>query len=161
MKGLWVIFLVVAAMGVGPLGLLESGAVTSNPQCVQDARDDFKECLSTCRETFQVIRDLCRNVEHDCAEQCRQGFLECAAPFVQELEECKQDCEAGRDQAVLQCRQQHQGDPAALDDCIDAAQVQSFMCRDQCREQTQIRSELRQCRREFRSCIQACPAAIP
>lgn len=161
MKCLWVLLLAVAAMGVGLGGPQEAGAVTSNPQCVQDARDDFKDCLSTCRETFQVIRDLCRNVSHDCAEQCRQGFTDCVASPVEELELCKENCEAQRDQAVNQCRQQYQGNPAALDDCIDAAQVQSFMCRDQCREQTQIRAQLRQCRQDFRSCIQACPAAIP
>jgi hypothetical protein len=157
MKGLGVLFLVVAAIGVGPLGLQELGAVTSNPQCVQDARDDFRECLSTCRETFQVTKDLCRDVSHDCAEGCRQQFTDCIGPSLADLETCKEDCDSDRDQAVAECRTQYSGNPSALDDCIDTAQVQAFMCRDQCREQTQIRAQLRQCRQQFRSCIGACP----
>lgn len=161
MKGLWVLFLAVAVAAAGPLAMQEARAVTANPQCVQDARDDFRECLSTCRETFQVTKDLCRNISHDCAEQCRQDFVDCVGPSLAQLELCKEDCEAARDQAVQQCRVQYQSNAAALDDCIDSAQVQSFMCRDQCREQTQIRAQLRECRQDFRSCIQACPSAIP
>lgn len=161
MRG-WGICCLVLALGMFMIqGLPQAWAVSNNPQCVQDAWDDFKECVSTCRETFQVIKDLCRNISHDCAEQCRQSLMGCIGSHLEELGACKEDCEDARDQAVLQCRQQYQGNPPAMDDCIDTAQVQAFMCRDQCREQSQIRLHLRQCRQDFRSCIQACPAAIP
>ena len=161
MKGLPALLLAVALIGVGMVALPQAQGVTRNPQCVQDAQDDFKDCLATCRETFQVIKDLCRNVDHDCAEACRQQFTDCIGPSLADLETCKDACDSERDQAVADCREHHSGDPSALDDCIDAVQVQAFMCRDQCREQTQIRAQLRQCRQEFRSCIGGCPPAIP
>lgn len=155
----WVAALLVAVVATAGMAMLQSQvqAASRNPECVQDAQDEYKECIAVCRETMQVSKDLCRNVDHDCAESCRQAYTECIGPHIEALEGCKDDCEADREDDVQACRDQFGGDPEALDDCVDQAQVQAFMCRDRCREQTQIRAHLTQCRQQLRSCIQACP----
>mgnify|MGYP005833400481 CR=1 FL=1 len=158
MKGL--VALVVVGLMVGALlGLAPAWAASRNPECVQDAQDEYKECIAVCRETMQVSKDLCRNVDHECAETCRQAYIDCIGPYIEALEACKDDCDAQREQDVQACRDEFGGNPAALDDCIDQAQVQAFMCRDRCREQTQIRARLTQCRQALRSCIQGCGPA--
>ncbi len=159
MRGL-AVFLMVTALVAGSVAILPvSQAASRNPECVQEAQDQYSECIAVCRETMQVEKDLCRSVSHDCAEACREAFITCIGPHIAELETCKDTCHAEREQAVQDCRNQHGSDPASLDNCIDQAQVNAFMCRDQCREQTQLRASLIQCRRQLRSCIQACPPA--
>ncbi len=158
-KWFWGLFVGVA-MTVGIAFLLEQVlAASRNPECVQDAQEDYKDCIAVCREFMQVDKDLCRNVNHACAETCRDQYRGCVSPHLEALEACKNLCDQQRQEAVQVCREQHQEDQASLDDCVDQAQVEAFMCRDQCREQTQIRTRLIECRQQLRSCIQACPPA--
>jgi hypothetical protein len=159
MRAVLVLFGAVALCLGGAFSLQPAEAATPNPQCVQDAKDVYKECRTACREEFQAAKDGCRDVNHDCAEACRLTFSDCVKGVMVALEGCKQPCLDDLVADIAQCRTDHAGDPAALDDCIDAAQVAAFMCRDACRETVQVGPELKQCRMDHRTCIRACPPA--
>ena len=164
----------VAVLGVGiAFAPATSSALEKNPECVLDARDDYKDCKFDCRELFRSEKDLCRNVDHECADNCRQGRQACLwgdpddpndlGPMG-EREGCKAECKATLQAGKDDCRAQDFADPnspaydpVALDECIDAHQVVAFQCRDQCREGT--RAQIRACRAGAKACILACPPA--
>jgi len=126
--------------------------------CVRDASKEFKVCKDICQENFQVDKDECRNIDHACAEACRAGFETCSLIPLSTLEACKDVCYSDLQAAVQLCRSQNAVGTEELDACIDQAQVQAFMCRDECREG--VKGELRQCRVAHRDCIRSCPPPV-
>jgi hypothetical protein len=128
-------------------------AVTSIPECVQDAKDERNLCVTKCQEDFRVDKDACRNVDHDCADACRDGFETCVGPFLDDLASCKAVCLTNLTAAKAACSSIT--DPVQRDFCIDGAQLAAFGCRDTCRED--VASSLKACRIGFRACIKACP----
>lgn len=130
-------------------------AITPNPDCVYDAKNERNLCVAKCQEEFRVDKDACRNVDHDCADACRAGFESCVEPYLTDLTVCKADCLADLTLAKDTCRTVNAGDPAAIDRCIDLVQIAAFSCRDVCRED--VASYLKTCRLSFRTCIKACP----
>ena len=140
---------------------LPAHAVTSNPQCVQEAHAANQLCKSTCQDNFVVAKDMCRNVDHACADACRAGREACVAGPLGALQSCLDDCNSALDTARTNCRAQFgkngtTPDPVQLDTCIDGAQTTAFQCRDTCRENLD-RAALKQCRITFQACIRACP----
>ena len=132
-----------------------ASAITSNPDCVQDAKNERNLCIAKCQEEFRVDKDACRNVDHDCADACREGFETCMEPNLTDLTDCKADCLEDLTLAKDTCRTVNIGDLAAIDRCIDLVQLAAFSCRDVCREN--VASYLKTCRLSFRTCIKACP----
>jgi hypothetical protein len=134
----------------------QASAVTSNPKCVQDAKDERNLCITKCQEEFRVDKDACRNVDHDCADACRAGFETCVEPFLTILADDKAACQTTLDTAKVTCRNLYGAGTPERDTCIDQAQLVAFACRDLAREN--VASGLRACRDAFRTCIKACPA---
>jgi len=151
---------ILAAASLLVLGT-SAWALTPNPACVRDARDEFVLCKAACRESFQVDKDMCRNVDHDCAEAARAGRQACVSGPLEDLRECKDDCNATLAGERQKCRTDHppDTDPTGFDTCVDAAQVVAFQCKDGCREG--VAGELKLCRKTFRATLKACPPATP
>lgn len=139
-------------LGAGP-----AAAIAQNPECILDARDDFLACKVVCREAYRVEKDLCRNIDHDCADACRAGHQTCVEPPLTALAACKAACNATLAGEKQNCRDLYEPETPERDQCIDAAQVIAFQCRDTCREG--VRAEIRLCRQVLRACARACPPA--
>jgi len=134
----------------------QASAVTPNPKCVQDAKDERNLCITQCQEEFRVDKDACRNVDHDCVDACREGFEACVDPFLTKLATEKASCLATIEAAKVNCRGMYGAGTPERDTCIDQAQLVAFACRDTAREN--VASDLKACRLAFKGCIKACPA---
>jgi hypothetical protein len=141
----------------GLLSLLGPAAAPAANPCISDARQTVLECQAQCREDFQVAKDACLNRDHECVEVCRAERAVCveATGLEAAIDACR---ETTRD-AKATCRAQNPPESAALDQCIDQAQLVGFQCRDAAREAA--RPALDVCRVAFRSCARACPPADP
>jgi len=131
---------------------------TPNPACVQDAIKTKWSCKRACNQDFIEAKDLCHSVDHACADSCRAAREACVAPILAPVEACIDACNATRDAARAQCRTLYDKGTPEWDQCIDAAQVVAFVCRDTCRENVDA-AGLAQCRDTYRSCIVLCPPA--
>lgn len=127
-------------------------------QCVADARDESLLCRTVCKADLRVAKDLCGGVDPDCADACRAGEDVCREVPMTAVAECmEKDCERPLDDAKVMCREQFPDGTPGREDCIDAAQLLAFGCRDACRDG--VAEELRQCRKSFKACVTTCPAA--
>lgn len=136
------------------LSLVAVGAARAGNPCVGDAREQFTDDYAQCKEDYQVAKDNCVNKDHACVEACRAGREQCviASGLPDDLEQCRTDLYA----AKQTCRSNNPPDSSALDQCIDAAQVDAFVCRQDARRTA--KPAIRACRTGFRACVQACPA---
>jgi hypothetical protein len=148
-------------LGVAMAGLLAAShakAVETDPQCVASEANEMAFCKAVCQANFKTAKDLCRNIDHDCAETCRAGLEGCLdgpnGPLTQ-LDACRIGCADDLESAVTNCRNTTTIGTPERDQCVDAAQVLAFQCRDTCREG--VATGLRQCRDLLKGCIQACP----
>jgi hypothetical protein len=139
------------------LSLLGPGAALAGNPCTGEARQQFVETQAQCREDLQVARDGCLNRDHECVEVCRANRGVCVdeSGIEAALDACNETTRA----AKATCREQNPPDSAALDQCIDQAQVVGFQCRDAAREAA--RPALDACRIAFRGCARACPPPNP
>jgi hypothetical protein len=145
----------------GSIGIPESRASDSQPQCVQDAKTTFIECKAICQEDFQVAKDGCRNVPHECAESCRSVRETCVDEALNELDACLGPCNSAFLQARADCRLLYAPGSKYLDHCIDATQITAFICRDDCRESVQLAAAMKICGKAFRLCIKGCMNPSP
>jgi len=130
-------------------------AITSNPYCVSDAKNERNLCITKCQEEFRVDKDACRKVDHDCADACREGFETCVDPFLTILATDKASCLATLEDAKATCRDLYDAWTTNRDTCIDQAQLFAFACRDLARENVAV--DLKACRLAFKACIKECP----
>ena len=149
---------VCAAIVLTGVWILSSPALAfrPDPQCMNDARDEYHLCVSNCQDGYRTDKDTCRSVNHECAEACRDAFELCVGDPLTEFGVCKANCQAALEQEKVSCRASHGRGTEELDQCIDEAQRFAFTCRDQCREDAA--PALNQCREEFRACNNACSA---
>ena len=169
----------------GVLGLsavmLFAGSGWSNARadatCVQNAKTNFQACTRQCKQDFVDARLLCRNIQPVCGEAClagRQVCLDTVNTILQTgqlpgggtlancsggTDECKAIFQAGKQACHAPCQSL---DTQCLE-CVDAAQVVDFQCRDACRDSWRtnptVISMLQSCQGSFKACIQKCPPA--
>ena len=151
-KSFW--FCAVALIG-GALMASSAMAWISDPQCVSDAKDDYKLCVEGCRNEFLNDKDTCHQIDPDCADGCRAEYATCLEEPLADLAFCKGDCNSTFEQTAAYCRATYKFGTWERDRCIDHAQRVGFGCRDQCREN--IHGTLADCRVKFRACIRTCP----
>jgi hypothetical protein len=127
-------------------------------QCIADARDESQLCRTVCKADLRVSKDLCQGLDPDCADACRAGEDVCRELPIADVADCmEKNCEQPLDDAKALCREQFPAATPGREDCIDAAQVAAFACRDACRDG--VAEDLRQCRKAFKACVEACPPA--
>ena len=124
--------------------------------CKADAKTAYLGCKGDCREAFQEQKDLCLGHNHKCVEGCRAGRDSCNEPVQNDLDAAVASCNATKTAAVNQCKADHPDGSQEQEDCITAALVVAFQCRDQAREDAKPRFEA--CRAGFKACAEACPA---
>jgi hypothetical protein len=147
----------IASVSTALAVLLAAPAARAKDFCVVDAKSELRDCKTTCTEDFQVAKDSCTNRDHACMEVCRARREECR--LATGIDTDFAACQATLQQAKQRCRNTNPPGSAALDQCIDQAQVVAFQCRDDARERA--KRALKACRRAFRACAQACPPADP
>ena len=143
------------------------GAVATaqaDPACLAQSKETFKACRQQCGDDYKDDKFRCRNVDPGCGNACLAGREVCLEPIRAILDGCVDGCkETLRDYKNTICPAQCASDPdpvSCLDNCIDGAQVQAFICRDNCREDFRANhtDDVKQCRAIFRACVHACPA---
>ncbi len=136
------------ALAVAPLA-----AEAATNVCVKNARSEHGECKQACSTARADATDACRLQDPVCVDACLAGREECrsASGIGSDLDLCA----AEREAAAQACRAQFAAGSPERDSCIDAAQLQSFLCRYDSRKANQ--AELRVCQAGFRGCRGACP----
>jgi len=142
-------------------GMSYGTSFAMDPACKAAATAEKKACKAACIDDFHTSLFQCQGINPVCGNPCLAAKIN-----------CKQTVEASRDSCIADCDAQLQankatcmppppcnGDPAC-DSCVDAFQVQAFVCRDNCREafnqDPTKQAELALCKSTFRACIRAC-----
>jgi len=136
-------------------------------QCISQSKTTFKTCRTDCNTDYKEARFACRGVDPACGIPCLATKRECGETAKEPLTTCVTACEQTLQAEKAACRQDvikcppDTPDVPSCDECIDAAQVKGFTCRDQCREDFRrnqtAQDALRKCQDDFKTCVQACP----
>lgn len=168
-----VLFSLGALVGVA----LAGGVALADAQCKVAARDEYLACKADCKEEYRSAKFVCRNIDPTCGLACRAGRAACMdvvesilatgqlpgggtlADCATGTDGCKQTLEAAKTACGAPCTPGDQ----VCDDCVDAAQVTAFVCRDTCRERWRanpiVTATKDGCRSSFKACIDVCPPA--
>jgi hypothetical protein len=131
---------------------------TQNPAtCRMNAATAYVGCLGDCRNTFNVERGVCQGKSPHCVANCGIARQSCVTPVENQLLAAIAACVATRAQQVATCRQLYPPNSMALGQCIENAQAQAFLCREDAREQAQ--PGFQGCQQTFVSCVQGCPSS--
>ena len=90
-------------------------------------------------------------------ETCRDARTTCNEPARSALASAVAACEAERRAAVAACETANPGGGSALDQCLETADTNAFLCRDAA-GQTQAPA-FAACVEQYVACVRACPAA--
>src|SRR5215472_18232416 len=122
-------------------------------QCIKAAAGDFKDCKAGFKDDFQTAKDACINKDHDCVDACREGRAECvdATGFADAIRACNATAQV----AIGNCKLAFPPDSDALEQCIDNALTDAFVCRQGVRKAD--KPALAACRSGFKSCVGVCP----
>jgi hypothetical protein len=152
------------------------GVAFADASCKQQVTGDYRACKEQCKDDYRSDRLTCRNVDPTCGNPCLDARQACRYGYEDILSTGQlpsggmlANCATGTDgcRAQLVAAKTACGAPCngntACDDCVDAAQVASFVCRDTCHESWRANAEAEQikggCRTAFQDCITACPPA--
>jgi len=125
--------------------------------CRAAARAVFKGLLSRCKQTFRVSRDACLNTDHACAQDCRDARDACTAPVQATLAAATQACTADQAAAAAACHVTYPDSDPALDQCLQTAASNAFLCRDAAGQAAT--PGLVACEQQYTGCAQSCPSA--
>jgi hypothetical protein len=153
-----------------------SAAARADLACKLQAKDDYVACKQDCKDDYRADKLTCRNIDPACGIGCLAGRQACRDDFESirdtgqlpgggTLDNCAtgtDGCRADLDAAKAACGAPCNGN-TACDTCVDAAQVTSFICRDNCRESWRanpVVTALKDaCKATFQACIAACGPA--
>jgi hypothetical protein len=122
-------------------------------QCRRDAASDRRDCNSVCSDNYQAALLLCGA---PCPQGCADTRKSCRGPVQTQLQSDIKACNATRTAAIKICRAQWTLDHSFdKENCIDAAQIAAFICRDDAREAAF--PVLNQCNEDYQACVRACP----
>jgi hypothetical protein len=124
-----------------------TGVVVDRRSCLIDAKNANVGCKGDCREQFQTAKDTCLDHDHACVEQCRADRDACRQPIEDQLDAAIAACNTTRASDIAACN----GD----DNCILAAKITAFLCRDGARESA--KPGFAQCQTDFAACANQCP----
>ena len=137
-------------------------SVSPSPSCVLQARQELQTCKAECINDFRNERFVCLNVEPGCGREClgrRESCIEIAtAPLDECIGGCRTTLQASKDSCARTCGENE----SCRDSCVDQAQVDAFVCRDNCHESFRTgggEAAVEACRQQFRGCVLGCPPA--
>ena len=163
--------LLTAVLGLGV------ARVHADPACKHQAIEDAKACKADCKDAFRDAKFTCLNVDPACGNPCLTAKLACLESVDEILDTgvlpagggTLANCADGTDgcKARLKDAKDACGAPCmsnpTCDTCVDGAQVDAFICRDDCRESwhqnTTVQALELSCRDTFKVCIGACQPA--
>ena len=152
--------LLVAVMWIGGTAAVSH----ADPVCIAQSKATFKDCRQQCADNYKDDKFRCRDVDPACGNACLAGREVCLEPINDILDTCLEGCKA----TLVQTKQDNchvppacAPDDTACNDCVDAAQVDAFVCRDTCREDFRANhtDDVKLCHAAFRACAHACPPA--
>jgi hypothetical protein len=159
------------------LGTVWVSSATADLACKLQAKEEYRACKADCKTDYRSTKLSCRNVDPACGLGCMAGRQACRDAVdaildtgqlpppgggtldncVDGTDGCKARLQAAKDACGAPCAP---GDEAC-DSCVDAAQVTSFVCRDDCRESWRsdpvVGALKDSCTTVFKACIGACP----
>lgn len=125
--------------------------------CQRAARRARAAALAGCNQIANADKSACANKDATCVESCRDARTTCDAPARAALASAVAACEAGRRAAVAACKTANPGGGSALDQCLETADTNAFLCRDAA-GQAQAPA-FAACVEQYVACVRACPAA--
>ena len=133
----------------------------ADPACLAQAKENFKGCRAQCSDDYKDDKFRCRNVDPACGNACLAGREVCLEPINSILDTCLEGCKSTLQGAKNDCGAPCAPGDTVCDGCVDNAQIQAFVCRDNCREDFRANhtDDVKLCRAAFRACEHACPPA--
>lgn len=150
-------FTALSILGVAALLAAPVSAHAGRGPCVTAAKGIYVETLHSCKDTLQATKDGCLNRDPACMDVCRDDREQCV--IGSGLPADIDACNATKTAAIENCIALFPAGSDDRDGCIDNAQVEAFICRDNAREAN--RDEIKACRVAFRGCVQLCSPASP
>jgi hypothetical protein len=124
--------------------------------CKARTRATFEGELAGCKGQFDVARAGCLFKNYTCVQACGDADDACTAPVTAAFTAAVGSCVAQRAAAEATCRATHPAGGTSLDQCVNAAQTNAFVCRVAARDAA--RPGLKACVRQSLGCVRACPS---
>ena len=124
--------------------------------CLVQALQTKNQAVATCNQVADADKIACTGKEATCVQTCRDARTTCATPLEDAIDAAEESCEATRRAAVATC-QATNPPGAGRDACIQTADSDAFVCRDDAREAQA--PGLAQCTKTYVGCVHACPPA--
>src|SRR5262245_27361048 len=124
--------------------------------CQLEARRAKSTAVSQCNQTATADKSACNNKDAACAQTCRDARETCNDPARAAIASGIAACETERRAAAAACRATNAAGTPLLDQCLEAADTDAFVCRDAAtRAQAPA---LAACEQEYVGCVRACPS---
>jgi hypothetical protein len=124
--------------------------------CQAQALQTKSQAVATCNQVADADKSACLGKEATCVQACRDQRSTCTTPLQTAIDAAIESCEATRRTAVATC-QATTPPGAERDACIQTADSDAFVCRDDAREAQA--PGLTQCTTAYVGCVRACPPA--
>ena len=124
--------------------------------CLAQALQAKNQAVATCNQVAEADKIACTGKEAACVQTCRDARTACATPLEAAIAAAEESCEATRRAAVATC-QATNPPGAGRDACIQTADSDAFVCRDDAREAQAPGST--QCTKTYVGCVRSCPPA--
>jgi hypothetical protein len=125
--------------------------------CALEARRARSAARMECNRTANADKSACANKDAACAEGCREARTTCNAPARSALASAIAACDAERRAAAATCEATNPGGGSALDQCLETADTNAFLCRDAASKAQA--PGFAACVEQYAACVRACPAA--
>src|SRR5262245_17198188 len=123
--------------------------------CQLEARRAKSTATTECNQTATADKSACNNKDAACAQTCRDARSACDDPARAAIGSGIAACQAERRAAAAACRPANAAGTPLLDQCLEAADTDAFVCRD-----TATRAQapaLAACVQGYVGCVRACP----
>jgi hypothetical protein len=125
--------------------------------CKRGGRGTRTAALAACNQTANADKSGCANKDAACVTACRDSRVSCDAPARNALASAIAACQAERRSAAATCEATNPAGSSALDQCLEAADTNAFLCR-QAASKAQAPA-FATCVQQYIGCVRLCPAA--
>lgn len=125
--------------------------------CKSEVRRTYRAARADCNRAADLDASACANKDDTCVQTCRDARDTCAAPTQAALLAALAACKQTKDAAIGACQAASPDGGPVLDQCIDAADTDMFVCRTLARQDVAIPG-FAACAQQYAGCVRACPA---